>query len=330
MVPSVPKAQKRNLLSDPVFQRKDLFAPATLDAARHTAGDVSLYRGSQSRPSTSPETTQWRPFSSSSASRGRTQSSSAPAPPQRSQALFLEAFYAPEEIARSPRVFFGGRSLSSLCGPVGFRGVMPHHRPIHPEHFHQRFHMDRFPMGGVYYQLRVLCFGLTTATHVFTRLMAPISTILHHYVVGMLRYLDDWLILAVSRRGTGSCKCVRSWDYKSLQKVILDSISGHDLSRHADPVSSVHYKTDSDVGRKSPRDHRGVSFIPGPPSCSLVSSSGPPFVPNSSGEGWDVKGAISPDSPQFQMGLPRRIASHPLGSSVSGGSSMVVLGDSTT
>ena len=92
-----------------------------------------------------------------------------------------------------PRGFFGGRSLSSLCGPVGFRGVAPHHRPIHPEHFHQRFHMDRFPMGRIYFQLRVLCFGLTTATD------GSMSTILHRYVVGMLRYLDDWSILAESR-----------------------------------------------------------------------------------------------------------------------------------
>ena len=123
---------------------------------------------------------------------------------------------------------------------------------------------------------------------------------------------------------------MRSWDYKSLQKVVLDSISGHDFSRHTDPVSSVHYKTDSDVGRKSPQDHRGVSFIPGPPSCSLASSSGPPFVPYSSVKGWDVKDAISPGSPQVQVGLSRRVTSHPLGSSVSGGSFMVVLGDSTT
>ena len=86
MVPSVPEAQKRNLLLDPVFQQEDLFVPATLDAARHAARDVSLYKGSQSRPSTSSGTTQRRPFSSSSASRGRTQSSSAPATPQRSQA----------------------------------------------------------------------------------------------------------------------------------------------------------------------------------------------------------------------------------------------------
>ena len=112
------------------------------------------------------------------------------------------------------------------------------------------------------------------------------------------------------------------------QEVVLDSISGHALSRHADPISSVHCKTDSDKGSESPQDHRGVFFHPRPPSSSVVSSSGPPFVPYSSGEGWDVKDAISPNSPQVQVGLPRRIASHPLGSSMSGGSFMVVLGHS--
>ena len=34
-----------------------------------------------------------------------------------------------------------------------------------------------------------------------------------------------------------------------LQKVVLDPVSGRDLSRHADPVTSVHYESDSDVGR---------------------------------------------------------------------------------
>ena len=85
------------------------------------------------------------------------------------------------------------------------------------------------------------------------------------------------------------------------------------------------------MGRKSPQDHRGVSFIPGPPpSSSLASSSGPPFVPYSAGEEWAVKDVVSPDSPQVQVGLPRRITSHPFGSSVSGGFFMVVLGDSRT
>ena len=115
-----------------------------------------------------------------------------------------------------------------------------------------------------------------------------------------------------------------------FQEVVLDSISGHDLSRHADPVSSVRCKTDRDEGSESPQHRRGVSFVPGLPSSSLASSSGPPFVPYSSGKGWDASDAISPDSPQVQVGLSRRITSHLLGSSVSGGSSMVVLGDSAT
>ena len=100
-----------------------------------------------------------------------------------------------------------------------------------------------------------------------------------------------------SMRGAGTTS--------QFQEVVLDPISGHDLSRHADPVGSVRCKTDRNKGRKSPQDHRGVSFIPGPPSSSLASSSGPPFIPYSSGKGWDVKDAVSPDSPQVQVGLPR-------------------------
>ena len=53
-----------------------------------------------------------------------------------------------------------------------------------------------FVVAGKSYQFRVLCFGLTTAPQVFTRIMAPVSAILHRYGVRMLRYLDDWFILA--------------------------------------------------------------------------------------------------------------------------------------
>ena len=48
-------------------------------------------------------------------------------------------------------------------------------------------------------------------------------------------------------------------------KVVLDPISGHDLFRHADPVSSVHGKSDCDVGRESPQDYGGVFFHPRTP-----------------------------------------------------------------
>ena len=67
--------------------------------------------------------------------------------------------------------------------------------PVH--HDSRRF--LRFVVDEKPFQFRVLCFGLTTAPQVFTRIMAPVSAILHRHGVRMLRYLDDWLILASSK-----------------------------------------------------------------------------------------------------------------------------------
>ena len=107
MVLSVTEAQKRKLLSDPLFQQRDLFAPATLEAARHAARDVSLYKGAQSRPSTSSGTTQRRPFSSSSASRGRTHASPR-STPQHSPASSSSKRFPPQKKSSDPPKKCGG------------------------------------------------------------------------------------------------------------------------------------------------------------------------------------------------------------------------------
>ena len=67
--------------------------------------------------------------------------------------------------------------------------------PMHPES--RKF--LRFMVGGKVYQFKVLCFGLSTAPQVFTRVMAPVSAILHRTGVRLRRYLDDWLLQASSR-----------------------------------------------------------------------------------------------------------------------------------
>ena len=67
--------------------------------------------------------------------------------------------------------------------------------PMHPDS--RKF--LRFMVGGKVYQFKVLCFGLSTAPHVFTRVMAPVSAILHRMGVCYRRYLDDWLVQASSR-----------------------------------------------------------------------------------------------------------------------------------
>ena len=50
-------------------------------------------------------------------------------------------------------------------------------------------------MGDAVFQFRTLCFGLSSALQVFTRVMAPISSIMHRHGFRLLRYLDDWLVL---------------------------------------------------------------------------------------------------------------------------------------
>ena len=59
-----------------------------------------------------------------------------------------------------------------------------------PVHHDSRRYL-RFVVARKSYRFRVLCFGLTTAPQVFTRIMAPVSAILHRYGVRMLRYLND-------------------------------------------------------------------------------------------------------------------------------------------
>ena len=56
----------------------------------------------------------------------------------------------------------------------------------------------RFMSQGTVYQFKVLCFGLSTAPQVFTRVFAAVSAWAHSRGIRLLRYLDDWLVLASS------------------------------------------------------------------------------------------------------------------------------------
>ena len=67
--------------------------------------------------------------------------------------------------------------------------------PVHPA----SRHFLRFVFRRQVYQFKALCFGLSTAPQVFTRVMAPVSAILHSLGIRMRRYLDDWLIQSSSR-----------------------------------------------------------------------------------------------------------------------------------
>ena len=67
--------------------------------------------------------------------------------------------------------------------------------PVHPES--RRFLC--FVAHGQVYQFTALCFGLSTSPQVFSRVMAPVSAILHSWGIRMRRYLDDWFVQSSSR-----------------------------------------------------------------------------------------------------------------------------------
>ena len=52
---------------------------------------------------------------------------------------------------------------------------------------------------GKSYQFKILSFGLSPAPQVFTRIMAPVSVMLHSLEVWILFCLDNWLVLASSQ-----------------------------------------------------------------------------------------------------------------------------------
>ena len=56
----------------------------------------------------------------------------------------------------------------------------------------------RFLSEGTVYQFKALCFGLSTAPQVFTSVFRAVSVWAHSHEIRLLRYLDDWLVLASS------------------------------------------------------------------------------------------------------------------------------------
>ena len=68
--------------------------------------------------------------------------------------------------------------------------------PIHPS----SRKLLRFTLEGTVYQLKVLCFGLSTAAQVFTKVFVAVSAWAHSHGIRLLRYLDEWLIFASSEQ----------------------------------------------------------------------------------------------------------------------------------
>ena len=93
--------------------------------------------------------------------------------------------------------------------------------PMHPES--RKF--LRFVACGKVYQFKVLSFGISTATQVFTRVMAPVSAFLHRADPSLLPRAGS------PCSGYSSSALYFAGDCRQLGEVAADSNSAHGLSR---------------------------------------------------------------------------------------------------
>ena len=109
--------------------------------------------------------------------------------------------------------------------------------PVHPD---SRKYL-RFVWNGRPFQFKVLCFGLSPAPQVFTRVMALPSSVLHQKGVRLLRYLDDWLVLSSSEEGAissrtallglcASLNIIVNWDKSELTPSQTLTFLGMDIN----------------------------------------------------------------------------------------------------
>ena len=194
-----------------------------------------------------------------------------------------------------------------------------------PVHHDSRRYL-RFVVTGKPYQFRVLCFGLRTAPQVFTRIMAPVSAILHRHGVRMLRYLDDWLILAFTE-----IACIQSRD-RLLSVCTELGIQVNFTKSSLVPTQSLVYlgmeiQSLPFIARPTPaRANNLIRLIeeflstPSPPA----SSSRPPVFSDSSRLWRDDQDEASPTLLQGPVGLPGRSVAGLLVPFLSRGSYLVV------
>ena len=178
--------------------------------------------------------------------------------------------------------------------------------PVHPES--RKF--LRFMVFGKVYQFKVLCFGLSTAPQVFTRVMAPVSRILHSLGIRLRHYLDDWLIQASSweqvilalRTVLRLCNhlgIVINWEKSQLVPtqrlylgVLLDSYQFLGFSS-------------LEMSRQAALNWRRVSVLRGAACKILAGVSGSSVLSNSADSGRPPEDAVVPVCSSPSLGLGR-------------------------
>ena len=176
--------------------------------------------------------------------------------------------------------------------------------PVHPE---SRPFL-RFVSNGHVYQFKALCFGLSTAPQVFTRVMAPVSAIIHSMSIRMHRYLDVWLVQSSSRESllrdlrVVLSLCLELGIVLKPREIQPRSISGCPISRgdHRCPVFCGFSVARSDI--QASLNFRRISILRLASRQCLAVSAGDAFLDGLPGPRGQAVHAVSPTMPPPVLG----------------------------
>ena len=135
--------------------------------------------------------------------------------------------------------------------------------PVHPESLRYL----RFCLGHQTFQFWVLCFGLSSALQVFTRVMAPISSIMYRFGHRVLGCLDDWLVLGSSLQEITQARDFLLWLCRELGVQVNLSKSSVTLTQTLDYLGMTLQSTPLRAFPTQARIRK----------CSLSSKSSPPL-----------------------------------------------------
>ena len=178
--------------------------------------------------------------------------------------------------------------------------------PVHPS-FRRYL---RFCVGELVYQFRALCFDLLAAPQVFTRVLAPVSAIMHRNGFQILWYLDNWLVLASTFQESVRARdfllwlCQRLGIRINLPKSSFDSHAASGLSRDCDSDYSFEGFPDPQADPEVVSSFSGLSVNPVSSGVRLETTVGDHVFDVSSGSWLQAPDACASDSSQCGRSSP--------------------------
>ena len=107
--------------------------------------------------------------------------------------------FAPQPLCSPIPVPYGNFGVCPpIPAPRRLDGFYRLTRRLPPSPCPSRFVVLCFCVVSEVFQFKALCFGLSSAPQVVTRVVAPVSSIKHRFGFRIPRYLDDWLVLGSS------------------------------------------------------------------------------------------------------------------------------------